>query len=106
MLIVGTEGEVDVVATVDGCGSLFNGALQVGKLVDSGIVAHHHAVEAYIVAQDVLQNLAVGNALRAVNGVITRHHHLATSQSDHRLVGHQDFLHEFLLLCITATTIT
>ena len=105
VLIVRTEGEVDIVAAVDGCGSLLNGTLEVGELVDGGVVAHHHAIEAYIVAQDVLQDFAVGNTLRAMYGMIARHHHLATRQADHCLVGHEDFLHELLFAGIATTAV-
>ena len=105
VLIVRTEGEVDVVAAIDGSGSLLNGTLEVGELVDGGVVAHHHAIEANVVAQDVLQDLAVGDTLRAMYGMIARHHHLATRQSDHRLVGHEDFLHELLFVGIATAAI-
>ena len=37
--------------------------------------------------------------------MVSGHHGLAVGQTDHRLVRHQDFLHQFLLVGITATAI-
>ena len=92
MLIVRPSGEIHIVASIDGGCSLVKRIFETGQLVNSGIVAHHHAVEAEIAAQDVGQYLAVGYAVHGVtigieHGVITWHEHLAASQADHRLVG-------------------
>ena len=37
--------------------------------------------------------------------MIARHHGLAAGQTDHRLVGQQDFLHQLLLVGIAATAV-
>ena len=52
-----------------------------------------------------VENLTVGHALRSVNGMIARHHTLTACLTDHRLVGQQDLLHQFLLVGITTATI-
>ena len=105
MLIVGSKGEIDVIAAIDSGSSLLHGCLQVRQLVDGGIVAHNHAVEPKIATEDLVENLTVGHALRSVNGMIARHHTLTACLTDHRLVGQQDLLHQFLLVGITTATI-
>ena len=114
VLVVGTEGEVDVVAAIDGRSrfhyspfftipfSLFPFQR---KLVDGGVIAHHHTVEAYIVAKDVLQDFAVGHTLRTMNGMIAGHDALAARETDHRLMGQQYFLHQLFLVGIAATAV-
>ena len=74
-------------------------------MVDGRIIAHHHSVKAYIVAQDILQNLTIGHAIRTMNGMIARHDALAACQSDHSLVGQQYLFHQFLFFGITTTAI-
>ena len=111
MLIVRPSGEIHIVASIDGGSSLVKRIFETGQLVNSGIVAHHHAVETEIAAQDVGQYLAVGYAVHGVaigieHGVITWHEHLAASQADHRLVRQQYLLHQRLLVGITTTTVT
>ena len=111
MLIVRPSGEIHIVAGIDGGSSLVKRIFETGELVNSGIVAHHHAVEAEIAAQDVGQYLAVRHAVHGVaigieHGVIAWHEHLAASQADHRLVGQQYLLHQRLLVGITTTTVT
>ena len=116
MLVVGTEGEVDIVTGIDGLSSLQHRLslssplfflLFYRQLVNGRIVAHHHAIEAQIVAQDVLQNGTIGYAGHcfACHGMIARHDGPAARQTYHGLVGHQDLLHQFLLISIAATTV-
>ena len=105
VLVVGSVGEVDVIASIDGSSSLLYRSLDIGNLIDGRIVAHHHTVEAYIAAEDVLKDLAVGYAADAVNIVIARHHGHTARQTDHRLVGQQDLFHQLFLLGITTTTV-
>ena len=105
VLVVGTEGEIDIVAAIDGCCCLVNDVLQIGNLVDGGVVAHHHTVETDIAAQDVHQDLAVGHTPRVVHVVIARHDDLAARQSDHGLVRQQNLLHQLFLVSITAAAI-
>ena len=105
VLIVGTEGEVDIIAAIDGCGSFLDRCLQTGYLVDGSIVAHYHTVEAHVASQDVLQNLTVGHALRAVHLVIAWHHGFAARQANHRLVGQEYLFHHLFLVGITATAV-
>ena len=105
MLIVGAERKVYVVAAIDGCRRLLHDILQVGQLVDGGIVAHHHAVKTDIIPQDILKDLTVSHALRTMHSMIARHDALAACQSDHCLVGQQDFFHHFLFFGIATTAI-
>ena len=97
--------EVDIAASIDGCSRLLYRTLQIGYLVDGGIIAHHHSVEAEIVAQNVLQNLTIGHAVRSMYGMIARHQGITASQTNHRLVREQNLLHQFLLVGITTSTI-
>ena len=77
----------------------------IGNLVDGGIVAHHHTVEAHIATKDVLKDLTVGHTPDAVDIMIARHHGHTTRESDHRFVGQQDLFHQLLLLGITTTAV-
>ena len=105
VFVVGTEGEVHVVAAIDGSSGFCDLVLQIWQLVDGSIVAHHHTVEAYVIAKDILQDLAVGHAPDAMHIMITWHDALAASQTDHRLVGQQDLFHQFLLVGIATTAV-
>ena len=105
VLVVHATGEVDVVAAVDGCRGFLRHIVDAGQLVDGGVVAHHHAVEAEVATQNVVEYLAVGHAVGAVNGMVAGHQRLAACQAYHRLMGQQDFLHQFLLFGVTAAAI-
>ena len=105
ILIVGAEGEVDVVAVIDGCSSLSDGVRNIGNLVDGCVVAHHHSVEADIVAKDLLEDLTVGHTSGTMHVVVARHDGDTARQSDHRLVGQQDFFHHLFLLCVATPAI-
>ena len=105
VFVVGTEGEVHVVAAIDGSSGFCDLVLQIWQLVDGGVVTHHHTVEAYVVAKDVLQDLAVSDTPDAMHIMITWHDTLAASQTDHRLVGQEDLFHQFLLVGITTTAV-
>ena len=98
--------KVDVVAVVDGSSCLLYGGLKSRNLVDGGIVAHHHTVEANIATKDILKDLAVGHTPGAMDVVITGHYGHTTRETDHRLMGEQDLFHQFLLLGIAATAVT
>ena len=46
ILIIGTMWEIHVIAGIDGSSSLFHRCLPIRQLIDGGVVAHHHTVEA------------------------------------------------------------
>ena len=104
-LVVGTKGEVYIVAVVDGGSGLLDGIIDIGNLVDGGIVAYHHTVEAHIATKDILEDLTVGHTTDAMNIMVARHHSHTTRQTDHRLVGQQDLFHHLLLLCVATTAV-
>ena len=99
--------EVHVVTSIDGCCGLLHGTFQTRNLVDGSIVADHHAVEAEVVAQDILKYEAVGHTSdgAVLHGMIAWHHGFAASQADHRFVGQQNLLHQLLLAGIATTAI-
>ena len=105
ILVVGTVREVHIVAAIDGSHSLLKRRREIRYLVDGRIVAHHHPVETYIAAQDILQDLAVGHTPDAVHVMIAWHDGHTARQTDHRLVGQQDLFHQFLLFGITAAAV-
>ena len=110
ILIVGSHREIDVVTGIDSCGSFLDRTVKAWQLVDGGIVADNHTIEAQITAQDILQYLTVSHTVdtlsRAVgHRMITGHHGTAASQTDHRLVGQEDFFHQLFLLRLTTTAI-
>ena len=105
MLVVGAGGEVYIIAAIDGRRCLLHRVCQIWQLVNGRIVADHHAVEAYIVAQYVLQYLAVSYAVGAMYGMVAWHHRLAAGQTYHRLVGQQYLLHHFFLVGITTAAV-
>ena len=113
MNVISPVGEVHIVTGIDGSGSLVNRVFKVGQLVDGGIVADNHSVKAHIVTQDVLQDPAVGHTIdvlrilrgRGFHGMVAGHDGLTARQTDHGLMGKQDFFHQHLLLGITTATI-
>ncbi len=98
-------GEVDIVSGVDCRSSLLGTGFKTGNLVDSRVVAHHHAVKSEVVAQNVLKDLAVGHAVGAFIGMVTRHQRLAAFKSYHSFVGQENLLHQLLLIGITASAV-
>ena len=105
VLIVCTEGEIDIITAINGSSRFLYHIIKVRQLVDGCIVAHHHTIEADIVTQDILENFTVGYTFCTMYGMIARHHTSAASQTNHRLMGEQYLFHHFLLFCITTATI-
>ena len=105
-LIVFTSGEVHIVAIIDSSSCLLYGIFIAWQLIDSGIIAHYHTIKTYIVAQDILQNLAIGHAISAMHSMITRHHHFAICQANHSLVRQQNLFNHLFFIGIATATIS
>ena len=97
--------EVHIVTGIDCSSRFLHHTIDIRYLVNRRIVAHHHAVEAYIVTKDILQDLAVGHTSDAMHIMIAWHDSHTTRQTDHCLVRQENLFHHFLLVSITAATI-
>ena len=97
--------EIHVVTCIYSCCCPLHITVESRYLFDGGIVAHHHAVKAEVSTENAIDNLFVANAVGAMDGMITRHHHLAATFADHRLVGQENLFHEFLLFSIASASI-
>ena len=97
--------EIHVVTCIYSCCCPLHITVESRYLFDGGIVAHHHAVKAEVSTENAIDNLFVANAVGAMDGMITRHHHLAATFADHRLVGQENLFHKFFLFSVASATI-
>ena len=105
MLVVGTSGEVHIIAGIDCCRRLVDGVCQLRNLTDGTIVAHHHAIEAKIALQDVLQDFGVRHTVCAMHRMISWHDDMATRQANDCLMRHENLLHQLFLVGIATAAI-
>ena len=97
--------KIDIVASVDGGSRFLHFVVESRQLVDGGVVAHDHTVEAQVATKDVGENLAVGHAVGAVDSMVAWHDGFASRQTNHGFVWQQNLLHQFLLVGISSSAI-
>ena len=105
-LVVGSMGEVDIIAGIDGGSSFLERGLKAWYLVDGGIVAHHHSVESEIAPQYVGEDPMVCHAVGVSHGMVARHEGTAILKSYHCLVRQYYLFHEFFFLSVASSAIS
>ena len=113
MLIICAIREIHIVAGIDSRCGFLSRTVEAWQLVYRCIITYHHPVEADVISQDVLQNPTISHAILLVGGcrsslhrMIPRHDRLAACQPNHRLMGHQNLLHQLLLVSIATTSVS